>query len=71
MRAAVWKAPYTVSVDEVEDPRIEAPTDAIMRLTTAAICGSDLHTCEGRAPMEPGQVVGRENLAARPSPASS
>jgi glutathione-independent formaldehyde dehydrogenase len=62
VRAVVWKAPYNVSVDEVDDPRIEAPTDAIMRLTTAAICGSDLHMYEGRAPMEAGQVVGHENL---------
>ena len=62
MRAVVWKAPYQVTVDEVEDPRIEAPTDAILRLTTAAICGSDLHMYEGRAPMEAGQVFGHENL---------
>lgn len=62
MRAVVWKAPYQVSVEEVEDPRIEAPGDALVRLTTAGICGSDLHMYEGRAPMEPGQVVGHENL---------
>ena len=62
MRAVVWKAPYQVTVDEVDDPRIESPTDAILRLTTAAICGSDLHMYEGRAPIEPGQVFGHENL---------
>lgn len=62
MRAVVWKAPYQVTVEDVEDPRIEAPTDALMRLTTAAICGSDLHMYEGRAPMKPGQVFGHENL---------
>jgi glutathione-independent formaldehyde dehydrogenase len=48
VRAVVWKAPYRVTVDEIEDPRIEAPTDAIMRLTTAAICGSDSHMYERR-----------------------
>lgn len=62
MRAVVWKAPYEVAVEEIEDPRIEDATDAIMRLTTAAICGSDLHMYEGRAPLEPGQVFGHENL---------
>lgn len=62
MRAVVWKGPHDVAVEEVEDPRIEDATDALMRLTTAAICGSDLHMYEGRAPLEPGQVFGHENL---------
>ena len=62
MRAVVWKAPYEVAVEQVDDPRIQEPTDAVMRLTTAAICGSDLHMYEGRAPIEPGQVFGHENL---------
>lgn len=56
------RPPFQVSVEEVEDARIEAPGDALVRLTTAGICGSDLHMYEGRAPMEPGQVVGHENL---------
>ena len=62
MRAVVWKGPYEVAVDEVEDPRIEEATDAVLRLTTAAICGSDLHMYEGRGQLEPGQVFGHENL---------
>lgn len=62
MRAVVWKEPMKVAVENVDDPKIEEPTDAIMRLTTAAICGSDLHMYEGRAPLEPGQVFGHENL---------
>ncbi len=62
MRALVWKKPYTVAVENVDDPEIQEPTDAIMRLTTAAICGSDLHMYEGRAPVEPGEVFGHENL---------
>jgi len=37
---------------------IQEETDAVLRLTTAAICGSDLHMYEGRAPMEPGIVFG-------------
>jgi len=62
MRAVVWKEPYKVEVEEVENPRIQEPTDAILRLTTAAICGSDLHMYEGRAPVQPGEVFGHENL---------
>ena len=62
MRAVVWKGPYEVAVEEVADARVEDATDALMRLTTAAICGSDLHMYEGRAQLEPGQVFGHENL---------
>jgi glutathione-independent formaldehyde dehydrogenase len=62
MRAVVWKAPNHVAVESLEDPAIAEETDAVMRLTTAAICGSDLHMYEGRAPVEPGQVFGHENL---------
>jgi len=71
LKAVVWKKPYTVIVEDVEDPRLEEPTDAILRLTTAAICGSDLHMYEGRAPMEPGQVFGHENLGVIESVGSS
>ncbi len=62
MRAVVWKAPNTVVVERVDDPKIQEETDAVLRLTTAAICGSDLHMYEGRAPIEPGQVFGHENM---------
>jgi glutathione-independent formaldehyde dehydrogenase len=62
MRAVVWKKPNTVEVEEVEEVEMVEPTDAILRLTTAAICGSDLHGYEGRAPMEPGTIFGHENL---------
>ena len=62
MRAVVWKKPHSVSIESVEEPQIVEPTDAIMRLTTAGICGSDLHMYEGRAPVEAGQIFGHENL---------
>jgi len=62
MRAVVWKEPYKVAVEQVDEPRLQEPTDAILRLTTAAICGSDLHMYEGRTPIEPGQVFGHENM---------
>lgn len=62
MRAVVWKEAFNVKVEEVEKPTIQEPNDVILRLTTTAICGSDLHMYEGRAPMKPGQVFGHENM---------
>ncbi len=62
MRAVVFKKPYNVSIDTVDDPVIVEPTDAVVRITTAAICGSDLHMYEGRAPVQPGLVLGHENM---------
>ena len=43
MRAVVYRKPFDVAVEEVPDPRIEHPDDAIVRITSACICGSDLH----------------------------
>jgi glutathione-independent formaldehyde dehydrogenase len=62
MRAVVYQSVKDIAVKNVDDPQIKQPTDAIMRLTTAAICGSDLHMYEGRAPVEKGLVFGHENL---------
>jgi glutathione-independent formaldehyde dehydrogenase len=61
MKAVVYDGPYDVKVKEVEDPKIEAPTDAIIRITSTCICGSDLHMYEGRTNAEPGIVFGHEN----------
>lgn len=52
MRAVVYKEPFKVAVEEVEDPRIEDPTDVVVEITTTAICGSDLHMYEGRTDAE-------------------
>jgi glutathione-independent formaldehyde dehydrogenase len=62
MKAVVWKGPGKVSVDRVDDPRIESATDVIVRISTAGICGSDLHMYEGRTAAEPGVVMGHENM---------
>jgi glutathione-independent formaldehyde dehydrogenase len=62
MKAVVFKAPYELAVEEVPDPRIEGPLDAIIRITTANICGSDLHPYEGRAELDAGMVLGHENM---------
>jgi len=61
MKAVVYEGPFDVKVEEVDDPRIEAPTDAIVRITSTCICGSDLHMYEGRTKAEPGIVFGHEN----------
>jgi alcohol dehydrogenase len=50
MRAMVYRGPYKIRVEEKEIPRIEHPNDAVVRVTTAAICGSDLHLYHGMMP---------------------
>ncbi|MEU4893885.1 glutathione-independent formaldehyde dehydrogenase [Streptomyces sp. NPDC044780] len=62
MKAVVYEKPYSVAVRDVDDPRIERPNDVIVRVTSSAICGSDLHMYEGRTTAEPGIVFGHENL---------
>jgi glutathione-independent formaldehyde dehydrogenase len=62
MKAVVYKAPFKLAVEEVEDPKIQEPLDAIIRITTANICGSDLHPYEGRADLDAGMVLGHENM---------
>jgi glutathione-independent formaldehyde dehydrogenase len=62
MQAVVYNGPRDVSVSDVEDARIEQPTDALVRITTTNICGSDLHMYEGRTDFETGRVFGHENL---------
>ncbi|MBP2062537.1 glutathione-independent formaldehyde dehydrogenase [Streptomyces iranensis] len=62
VKAVVYEKPYSVAVRDVDDPRIEHPNDVIVRVTSSAICGSDLHMYEGRTAAEPGIVFGHENL---------
>ncbi|RKH58848.1 glutathione-independent formaldehyde dehydrogenase [Corallococcus aberystwythensis] len=62
MLAVVYKQNSQVQVEEVEDPKLEAPTDAVIRVTSAGICGSDLHMYEGRTASKAGQVFGHENM---------
>ncbi|WP_274995152.1 zinc-dependent alcohol dehydrogenase [Promicromonospora iranensis] len=50
MRAMVYRGPYKIRVEEKDLPRVEHPNDAIVRVTTAAICGSDLHLYHGLMP---------------------
>jgi threonine dehydrogenase-like Zn-dependent dehydrogenase len=61
MRAITWQGRNNVQVTDVPDPRIEEPTDAIVRVTSTAICGSDLHLYGPLTPfMTPGDVLGHE-----------
>ncbi|MEP6475676.1 MAG: alcohol dehydrogenase catalytic domain-containing protein [Actinomycetota bacterium] len=60
MRAVVFDGVGRVRVDVVSDPVVEEPGDAVLRLTCAAICGSDLHFFHGKAPMSPGEGIGHE-----------
>ncbi|MCD9588789.1 glutathione-independent formaldehyde dehydrogenase [Streptomyces sp. 8ZJF_21] len=62
MKAAVYEGPRNVTVEEKPDPRIEHPCDAIVKITTTNICGSDLHMYEGRTSFEKGRIFGHENL---------
>jgi alcohol dehydrogenase len=63
MRAMVYRGPYRIRVEEKEVPRIEHPNDAIVRVTKAAICGSDLHLYHGMMPdTRPGMTFGHETI---------
>lgn len=60
MRALVFHNPKDVRVEKVDDPRIEDPRDAILRVTSTAICGSDLHIYNGMFPQPRNMVLGHE-----------
>jgi threonine dehydrogenase-like Zn-dependent dehydrogenase len=63
MRAVTWQGRRKVSVDNVPDPAIKEPTDAIIRVTSTNICGSDLHLYETlSAFMGPGDIIGHEAM---------
>ena len=63
MRALCWHGKEDVRVDEVPDPQIVNPRDAIIEITATAICGSDLHLYDGHVPtMREGDVIGHEPM---------
>jgi threonine dehydrogenase-like Zn-dependent dehydrogenase len=63
MRAAVWHGKRDVRVDDVPDPIIEQPDDAIVRITSSGLCGSDLHLYEVLGPfMTEGDILGHEPM---------
>jgi 2-desacetyl-2-hydroxyethyl bacteriochlorophyllide A dehydrogenase len=60
VRAVTFQAPGEVQVDEVSEPELLAPDDAVVRVEASGICGSDLHIYHGRVRIEPGFVIGHE-----------
>jgi len=62
MKGVVYRSPRDVRVEDVPDAKIDWPTDVLVRITSTNICGSDLHMYEGRTDLEPGMVIGHENL---------
>ena len=63
MRALTWQGKRNVKVLDVPDPTIQQPTDAIIKVTSTAICGSDLHLYEVLGPfLHPGDVLGHETM---------
>ncbi len=63
MKAVTWHGKRDVRIDTVPDPKIEDPTDAIVRITTTGICGSDLHLYEVLGPfLSEGDILGHEPM---------
>jgi threonine dehydrogenase-like Zn-dependent dehydrogenase len=63
MKALCWEGKHSVEVINVSEPRILRPRDAIVKVTTAAICGSDLHLYDGYIPtMQKGDILGHETM---------
>lgn len=62
MRATVIRAPHDIRVEDVPDPVVRFPTDAVVRVLRACICGSDLWAYRGESARQPGQRIGHEFL---------
>jgi 2-desacetyl-2-hydroxyethyl bacteriochlorophyllide A dehydrogenase len=60
MRAVTFQAPGEVRVEDVPEPELAEPTDAIVRIEASGVCGSDLHIYHGRVKIEPGFTIGHE-----------
>lgn len=60
MRAVTFQAPEVVRVEDVPEPELAEPTDAIVRIEASGVCGSDLHIYHGRVKIEPGFTIGHE-----------
>lgn len=58
----VYKGPKNVQIEEVEDPKIERPTDVLVKVTSSAICGSDLQMYDGDTIMESDRIFGHEPM---------
>ena len=63
MKAVVFHGVGDIRLDDVKEPKIQEPNDAIVRLTASAICGNDLHMVRGTfTGMKPGTILGHEGV---------
>jgi threonine dehydrogenase-like Zn-dependent dehydrogenase len=63
MKAVVWHAVGDIRLEDVPEPKVQAPTDAIVKITTSAMCGTDLHLIRGTMPgMREGTIIGHEGV---------
>lgn len=62
MKAVVFKGKKKLAVEEVDKPKIEQPTDVVVKITSSAICGTDLHRYDGETPQESGAIMGHEPM---------
>ena len=62
MKAVTYQGPNSVKVKEVKDPKIEKKDDIIVKITSTAICGSDLHLYQGNMPISEGYIIGHEPM---------
>ena len=63
MKALVYHAPGEKSWQDMPEPQIQKPTDAIVRIDTTTICGTDLHIMKGDVPaVTPGRILGHEGV---------
>ena len=63
MKAVVYHGLGDIRLDNVSDPKLKDPQDAIVRITSSAICGTDLHMIRGTFPgMKPGTILGHEGV---------
>src|SRR5579883_708521 len=63
MKAVVFQGIGDISIENVPEPKIKAPTDAIVRITASAICGTDLHFVRGTLPgVKKGRILGHEAI---------
>ena len=72
MKAVVFHGIGDIRLDTVKDPKLKEPTDAIIKITSSAICGTDLHMVRGTMPgMKPAGISTFNSNAAATSPAAS
>lgn len=62
MKAVTYQGPNRVAVTNVDDPKLEKKDDIIVKITSTAICGSDLHLYQGNMPLPEGYIIGHEPM---------